>query len=211
MDGQSKAFEKLNEAFEHLPLAAVVDDHIFCVHGGICPDLTLDKIKKITKPLDLSQIPNKVSVPMCMLWSDPEDENMRGKSIPMLYREIPYPKLDGSGFADNYRGVGKIYGEQAVKEFYEKNSGLGCIVRAHECVPGGHNTKFETVHTVFSSPDYGKFPDGQWNTAKILIYDSKTKEFSEEVIPGGGKEKPLKDYIDAAGRICPPKDIDLVD
>lgn len=30
---------KLNQLFEHLPLAAVIDSKVFCVHGGIPRDM----------------------------------------------------------------------------------------------------------------------------------------------------------------------------
>lgn len=178
-DRQLKAFENLNEAFKYLSLAAVVDGHIFCVHGGICPALTLDTIRVLSKLFASSVLHENDSVPTCMLWSD--------------------PNTSVSGFEPNLDrgGPGKIYGEQAVDKFYKDNPGLDCIVRAHETVPAGHDVKFGSVHTVFSAPDYKKF-FGQWNTAKILIYDSKTKKFSEEVIPSVRECSKLEDYINAA-------------
>jgi diadenosine tetraphosphatase ApaH/serine/threonine PP2A family protein phosphatase len=40
------------DAFYYLPLVAILQNDIFCVHGGICPELkTLNQIKKILKPI----------------------------------------------------------------------------------------------------------------------------------------------------------------
>jgi diadenosine tetraphosphatase ApaH/serine/threonine PP2A family protein phosphatase len=34
-DNPDSFFNKINKIFEKLPLAAIVEDRIFCVHGGI--------------------------------------------------------------------------------------------------------------------------------------------------------------------------------
>tara|TARA_B110000503_G_C6962567_1_gene335747 strand:+ start:376 stop:594 length:219 start_codon:yes stop_codon:yes gene_type:complete len=54
--------------FNHLPVAAVVDDRILCMHGGLSPDLrNLAQIAKLNRP---SEIPE--SGVLCdLLWSDP--------------------------------------------------------------------------------------------------------------------------------------------
>jgi len=54
--------------FNHLPVAAVVDDRILCMHGGLSPDLrNLTQIAKLNRP---SEIPE--SGVLCdLLWSDP--------------------------------------------------------------------------------------------------------------------------------------------
>jgi diadenosine tetraphosphatase ApaH/serine/threonine PP2A family protein phosphatase len=55
--------------FDYLTITAVVDDKIFCVHGGLSPN-----IKEVS---DLDKIDRFKEVPqegvMCdLLWSDPE-------------------------------------------------------------------------------------------------------------------------------------------
>ena len=52
-----------------LILAAVIDNKIFCVHGGLTPTInTIEEVKKINR---FQEIPHEG--PMCdLLWSDPE-------------------------------------------------------------------------------------------------------------------------------------------
>jgi serine/threonine-protein phosphatase 4 catalytic subunit len=53
-----------------LPLAAIIDDKIFCVHGGLSPSFsTLDEIKTIDRK---QEVPHDGA--MCdLMWSDPEE------------------------------------------------------------------------------------------------------------------------------------------
>jgi len=40
----------MTDLFDYLPIAAVINDSIFCVHGGLSPNLaTLDSIKLIDR------------------------------------------------------------------------------------------------------------------------------------------------------------------
>ncbi len=94
--------------FNIMPVAALIEDRIFCMHGGIGPELqTLDQIDLIKRPSD---IPNKGL--MCdLLWSDPE------------------PGVDG--YLPNKRGISVVFGEKQVKEFCERNN-IDLIIRAHQ-------------------------------------------------------------------------------
>jgi diadenosine tetraphosphatase ApaH/serine/threonine PP2A family protein phosphatase len=66
-------WEAVNTFFDTLPLAASIDNAIFCVHGGIPRELcaadgSLDLIKRVECPLRSAQYNQMV---YDMLWSDP--------------------------------------------------------------------------------------------------------------------------------------------
>lgn len=47
-------FNRMNRLFEYLPLAAIVDNNIICLHGGIGATLKkIEQIEKLTRPLDV--------------------------------------------------------------------------------------------------------------------------------------------------------------
>ena len=49
-----KLWKTFTECFNCLPVAALIDDRILCMHGGLSPDLTsLDQIKSIIRPTDV--------------------------------------------------------------------------------------------------------------------------------------------------------------
>ncbi|XP_054274455.1 serine/threonine-protein phosphatase alpha-2 isoform-like [Macrosteles quadrilineatus] len=123
------------ELFNCLPAAAVVDDKIFCCHGGISPDLnSLDQIRHISRPTD---VPDQGL--LCdLLWSDPSE--------------------DVVGWGENDRGVSFTFGRDAVSRFLIKFD-LDLIVRAHQVVEDGYEFfGNRQLVTVFSAPNYcGEF------------------------------------------------------
>ncbi|KAJ3272807.1 Serine/threonine-protein phosphatase 4 catalytic subunit [Terramyces sp. JEL0728] len=58
------------EIFDYLSLSAIIDDRIFCVHGGLSPSINnLDQIRIIDRK---QEVPHEGA--MCdLLWSDPDD------------------------------------------------------------------------------------------------------------------------------------------
>lgn len=49
-----KLWKLFIDCFNCLPVAAMIDDRILCMHGGLSPDLdSIEQIKKIEKPTDV--------------------------------------------------------------------------------------------------------------------------------------------------------------
>jgi protein phosphatase len=142
---REKLFEEFCRAFDAMPLAAVVGQQIFCVHGGISPRITsLAEIEEIERPLsDLGDAKS-------LLWADPNDQfNFR--------------------FGNSLRGDTVEYGPVAVDEFLRA---IGCrlIVRAHQCVDGVRWERGMPVVTVFSSSGYRS--SGRNQAGCLLIDES---------------------------------------
>jgi len=118
------------EIFDYLSLSAIINDRIFCVHGGLSPSInTLDQIRLIDRK---QEVPHDGA--MCdLMWSDPED-------------------IEGWGISP--RGAGYLFGKSIVQKFCQVNK-IECIARAHQLVMEGYKHMFDdAVVTVWSAPNY---------------------------------------------------------
>ena len=134
--GYSKnIWTNFNDTFDCMPIAAIIDDKIFCIHGGISKHLkSLDDIRNIHRP---TQVPSDGL--LCdLLWSDPN------------------PAQNAKDFEPNERGTSCIYSQAAVDKFLSKND-FDLICRAHQCVTTGYEFPFlpkQSLVTIFSAPNY---------------------------------------------------------
>eukprot|EP01084_Bolivina_argentea_P084359 152590_1 len=105
--GNANVWRYCTDVFDLLPIGALVAGTIFCVHGGLSPDIaTLDH---------LSMIDRKQEIPHAgafadLMWSDPEDIQTWGVSP---------------------RGAGWLFGKKVARQFNQLN-GLELIARAHQ-------------------------------------------------------------------------------
>lgn len=64
-------WKKFTDCFNNLPIAALIEDKILCMHGGLSPDLTdLNQIREIRRPLS---VPDN-GIVCDLLWSDPQKD-----------------------------------------------------------------------------------------------------------------------------------------
>ena len=130
-----KIWKTFTDCFNCMPVAAVIDEKIFCMHGGLSPDLnSLEQIKRIMRPTDVPD----TGLLCDLLWSDPDK--------------------DISGWGDNDRGVSFTFGADIVTKFLQRHD-LDLVCRAHQVVEDGYEffAKRQLV-TLFSAPNYcGEF------------------------------------------------------
>ncbi|OXB57421.1 hypothetical protein ASZ78_010136 [Callipepla squamata] len=134
-----KLWKTFTDCFNCLPIAAIVDEKIFCCHGGghgaggcpagpeaapqhrlmllsragLSPDLqSMEQIRRIMRPTD---VPDQGL--LCdLLWSDPDK--------------------DVQGWGENDRGVSFTFGAEVVAKFLHKHD-LDLICRAHQVLGPG--------------------------------------------------------------------------
>ncbi|PPQ98755.1 phosphatase sit4 [Panaeolus cyanescens] len=128
--GNASVWRFFTDLFDFLPLTALIDNQIFCLHGGLSPSIdTLDHVRSIDR---VQEVPHEG--PMCdLLWSDPDDR---------------------CGWGISPRGAGYTFG-QDISEAFNHNNGLTLVARAHQLVMEGYSWgQDRNVVTIFSAPNY---------------------------------------------------------
>ena len=108
-----------NDLFKNLSLSAVINKRIFCVHGGLSPELkSIDEIRNVKKPIEVG----REGLIADLLWSD--------------------PKFTGLGWSSNEsRKISSEYGSDIVDEFLKENE-LDLLCRGHQVPPKGFEFPF---------------------------------------------------------------------
>jgi serine/threonine-protein phosphatase 6 catalytic subunit len=128
--GNGNAWKYCCRVFDLMNIAAVIDNKILCVHGGLSPDInTLDQIRTIERN---QEIPYKGA--FCdLVWSDPEEIDT---------------------WSISPRGAGYLFGARVTHEFMMVNE-LDLICRAHQLVQEGIKYMFDDkLVTIWSAPNY---------------------------------------------------------
>ncbi|KAI9660415.1 MAG: hypothetical protein M1821_009765 [Bathelium mastoideum] len=127
-----KVWKNFVDTFNCLPIASIVADKIFCVHGGLSPSLQhMDDIRNIQRPTDVPDY----GLLNDLLWSDPADLN------------------PGSDWEANERGVSYCFGKKVILKFLEEHD-FDLVCRAHMVVEDGYEFFSDRILvTVFSAPN----------------------------------------------------------
>jgi diadenosine tetraphosphatase ApaH/serine/threonine PP2A family protein phosphatase len=129
--GNASVWRHCVQCFDCFGLAALIDERVLCVHGGLSPDVrTLDQVRAIDRN---QEIPHEGAF-NDLVWSDPED-------IAGSWQLSP-------------RGAGYLFGKLVTDEFHEVNN-LQFLARAHQLVMEGRKYHFDKrLVTVWSAPNY---------------------------------------------------------
>lgn len=129
--GNANVWHYFTDMFDFLTLSVVINNQIFCVHGGLSPSIhSIDQIKIIDR---FREIPHEG--PMAdLVWSDPDPER--------------------DEFSLSPRGAGYTFGAQVVKKFLDVNK-MNHILRAHQLCQEGYQVLYDDrLSTVWSAPNY---------------------------------------------------------
>jgi len=150
-----KLWKTFTDCFNCLPVAALIDEKIFCMHGGLSPELkSFEQVRRFLRPTDVPD----TGLLCDLLWSDPEQKI--------------------TGWGENDRGVSYTFGPDVVTKFLARHD-LDLICRAHQVVEDGYEffAKRQLV-TLFSAPNYC----GEFDNAGAMMSVDETLMCSFQVL-----------------------------
>ena len=129
--GSSNVWKYCSDLFDFMPLGAIIDGKILCLHGGL--PFGINKIAEIRNLDRKQEIPQEG--PMCdIMWSDPSE--------------------DMKGWHKSPRGAGYLFGSDVCEKFAFENN-VQSIVRSHQLLQDGYRIIFkDLLITVWSAPNY---------------------------------------------------------
>ncbi|KAL7059428.1 hypothetical protein AAHC03_013473 [Spirometra sp. Aus1] len=204
-----KLWRTFIDAFSCMPVCAIIENQIFCCHGGLSPEMFTQelstladlkrKIREIVRPCD---------VPDCgllcdILWSDP------------WYMESVGEGEEPRGWEPSERGVSYMFGPDVVDKFLERFN-LDLIARAHQVVEDGYEFYANrSLVTIFSAPNYcGEFDNaaavfclsrvslnsGPPNETSNLLTESAAAERNQDDMDLEGSFQIIRSVVQRASR-----------
>lgn len=165
-----KLWKTFADCFNCLPVAAIVDEKIFCMHGGLSPDLhSMDQIRRVMRPTDVPD----TGLVCDLLWADPDKDVM--------------------GWGENDRGVSFTFGYNILEKFLRRFE-MDLVCRAHQVVEDGYEFFCDRqLVTLFSAPNYC----GEFDNAGAMMSVDETLMCSFQILKPVDKAKKNK-YVEKA-------------
>jgi len=125
-----KLWKTFTDCFNCLPMAAIIDEKIFCCHGGLSPDLqSMDQLRKIMRPTDIPDTGRLIA--LLSNWNVPF-KNLIHEFVGLLCDILwSDPDKDVEGWGENDRGISFTFGADVVSKFLNRHN-LDLICRGHQ-------------------------------------------------------------------------------
>ena len=151
-------FQQLCNLFEYLPLAAVINNQIFCAHSGISKNgLYLKEIQRLTFPIKIKSC----QIAKDLLWNTPN-----------IYENTNFNKL----FPIEYKP--EQFNANSLDTLFNNNK-LKLMIRSHDaCQKGIGNCFGDRLITIFSSTNYC----GVYQNAGAIIFIKKSYEIQPKIL-----------------------------
>ncbi|KAF8011149.1 hypothetical protein BT93_J1692 [Corymbia citriodora subsp. variegata] len=171
-------WKKFIDCFKCLPVAALIENNILCMHGGISPKLTnLNQIRGLPRP---SEVPYR-GLLHDLLWSDP------GKDV--------------KGWEMLERGALYTFGPDSLSKFLKKHD-LHLLCRGHKVVGDGYEFFADRqLVTIFSATNFC----GVWDNSGAMMNVDESLSCSFEVLKPADKTANSSDNDTTTAAAAPPK------
>ena len=189
-----RLWKTFTDCFNCLPVVAIINDAIFCCHGGLSPDLqSMEQIRRIMRPTD---VPDQ-GLLFDLLWSNPDKEVM--------------------GWGENYHieqhnskarfKCSFTFGSEIVSKFLAKHD-MDLVVRGHELVEDGYEFfANRQLVTLFSAPNFRREFD---NTGTMMSVDETLTCSFQILRPAsdhrkmrfGIRSREIQDPSSSIGKLC---------
>ncbi len=178
-----RMWKTFTDCFNCMPIAAIIDEKIFCCHSGISPDLqSMEQIRRIMRPTD---VPDQGL--LCdLLWAQPDKDVL--------------------GWGENHdeetdEDVSFTFGAAVVSKFLHKHD-LDLIVRGHNVVEDGYEFFAQRqLVTLFSAPNY----KGEYDNAAAIMSVDETLMASFQILKPSDKRKFPYGGLNAGRPVVPPR------
>lgn len=146
------------QVFSYLPLGAIIQNKILCVHGGIGAGFTsIHQIENLQRPL----IVYDTDPVMSIVWSDPD-------------------ATLNVDFIESTRGIGYHFGKKALDTFMTHEN-LTLLVRGHEPCQEGFQSMFDgKIITIFGASNYCNKMN---NKSAVLLVMNNGNKWSTQAFP----------------------------
>ena len=149
-----KGFTKIFcDTFNAMPISAIINHRIFCVHGGISPELhDISQINEIDRFHELPE----TGLFSDLLWADPD------------------PSVEE--FGPSERGETFVFGEKPLVSFLRDN-GFDILIRGHQVALEGYNYPFGSKHIILTIFSCSSHDNDEPNAAAFATVDSDSESY----------------------------------